>query len=148
MIDLKINSRHAPGDLVQAKEGEVSISLRVWGAPWVNVDEVRLVFSGERRIVFPVRAEEGSIDKFAQEIGATLTRDTYVCVEAMGGKTLFPVLQSPSETGLAEDGTLPYALTNPVFVDVDGNGRFDPLLPGKVLPKADSGGPNKKVSRY
>ena len=148
LIDLKINSRHAPGDLVQAKEGEVSISLRVWGAPWVNVDEVRLVFSGERRIVFPVRAEEGSIDKFAQEIGVTLTRDTYVCVEAMGGKTLFPVLQSPSETGLAEDGTLPYALTNPVFVDVDGNGRFDPLLPEKVLPKADSGGPNKKVSRY
>jgi hypothetical protein len=148
LIAFKVNSLSAPGDLVQAKGGRITLALRVWGAPWVEVDEVRLVFNGERRIIFPVRAEEGSIDKFTQEIGLTLTRDTYVCVEALGRKTLFPVLQSPSESGLPEDGTLPYALTNPVFVDVDGNGRFDPLLPGKVMPKADPGGANKKVSRY
>jgi hypothetical protein len=147
LIAFKVNSLYAPGDLVQAKGGQVVLSLRVWGAPWVEVDEVRLVFNGERRIVFPVRAKEGSIDKFTQEIGFTLARDTYVCVEALGRKTLFPVLQSPSETGLLEDGTLPYALTNPVFVDVDGNGRFDPLLPEKVLPKADPGEAYKKVSR-
>jgi hypothetical protein len=147
LIAFKVNSLYVPGDLVQAKGGQVVFSLRVWGAPWVDVDEVRLVFNGERRIIFPVRAKDGSIDKFTQEIGISLTRDTYVSVEAMGRKTLFPVLQSPSETGLLEDGTVPYALTNPVFVDVDGNGRFDPPLPERVLPKADPGGSNKKVSR-
>jgi len=148
LIAFKVNSLDTPGDLVQAKGGQVTISLRVWGAPWVDVDEVRLVFNGERQIIFPVRAKDGAIDKFDQAISVTLTRDTYVCVEALGRKTLFPVLQSPSETGLLEDGTLPYALTNPVFVDVDGNGRFDPPLPEKVRPATDPGGPNKKVSRY
>jgi hypothetical protein len=148
LIDFKVNSLYTPGDLVQAKGGQVTISLRVWGAPWVDVDQVRLVFNGERQIIFPVRAKDGAIDKFDQAISVTLTRDTYVCVEALGRKTLFPVLQSPSETGLLEDGTLPYALTNPVFVDVDGNGRFDPPLPEKVRPATDPGGPNKKVSRY
>jgi hypothetical protein len=147
LIAFKVNSLYAPGDLVQAKGGQVVFSLRVWGAPWVDVDEVRLVLNGERRIIFSVRAKDGSIDKFTQEFGVTLTRDTYVCVEAMGRKTLFPVLQSPSDTGSLEDGTVPYALTNPVFVDVDGNGRFDPPLPERVLPKADPGGSNKKVSR-
>jgi hypothetical protein len=147
LIAFKINALYVPGDLVQAKGGQVVFSLRVWGAPWVDVDEVRLVFNGERRIIFPVRNKGGLIDKFTQEIGVNLTEDTYVCVEAMGRKTLFPVLQRPSETGLPEDGTLPYALTNPVFVDVDGNGRFDPPLPEKILPTADPGGSNKKVSR-
>jgi hypothetical protein len=147
MIALKVNSLETPGGLVQAKEGRTNISLHVWGAPWVDVDEVRLVLNGERRIIFPVQAKEGSIDKLTQEIGVTLTRDTYVCVEALGRKTLFPVLQRPSESGLLEDGTLPYALTNPVFVDVDGNGRFDPPLTEKVLLKAVPGGPYKKVSR-
>jgi len=66
----------------------------------------------------------------------------------LGGRTLFPVLQSPSWSGKAEDGTLPYALTNPVFIDVDGNGRFDPPLGEKVLPKAGPADPDKKVSRY
>jgi hypothetical protein len=148
LIAFSVNAQPAPGDLVQAKGGKVDISLRVWGAPWVEVDEVRLVFNGERRIIFPVRNKGGLIEKFAQEIAVTLTKDTYVCVEAMGRKTLFPVLQRPSETGLLEDGNLPYALTNPVFVDVDGNGGFDPPLPEKVLPTADPGAPNKKVSRY
>jgi len=147
LIAFKVNSLNTPGDLVQAKGGQVTISLRVWGAPWVDVDEVRLVFNGERQIIFPVRAKDGAIDKFDQAISVTLTKDTYVCVEALGRKTLFPVLQSPSETGLLEDGTLPYALTNPVFVDVDGNGRFDPPLPEKVRPATDPGGSNKKVSR-
>jgi hypothetical protein len=114
----------------------------------VDVDEVRLVCNGERRFIFPVRNASGLVDKFVQEIGFNLTKDAYICVEAIGRKTLFPVLQSPSETGLFEDGTIPYALTNPVWIDVDGNGRFDPPFPGKVLPTADPGSPNKKVSRY
>ncbi len=148
MIGLKVDSLYVPGDLVTAKGRRVEISLRVWGAPWVDVEEVRLILNGKRQIIFPVQAGEGSVDKFAQEIGVPLTEDTYICVEAMGGKTLFPVLQRPSDSGRAEDGTLPYALTNPVFVDVDGNGRFDPPLPEKVLPIAGPADPDKKVSRY
>jgi len=148
MIGLTVDSLYAPGDLVTAKGRKVEISLRVWGAPWVDVKEVRLVLNGKRRIIFPVQTQEGSLDKFVQEITVPLTQDTYICAEALGGRTLFPVLQSPSESGRAEDGTLPYALTNPIFIDVDGNGRFDPPLLEKVLPKAGPADPDKKISRY
>jgi hypothetical protein len=148
LMALQLNSRYGPGDLAEVPAGQVDISLRVWGAPWVDVNEVRLIFNGERRIVFLVRAEGEAGDKLSQQIGLTLTRDTYICAEAMGGRTLFPALQRTSRTGSLEDGTVPYALTNPVFVDVDGNGRFDPPLPGKVLPTAERGGAHKNVSRY
>ncbi|MFZ2052885.1 MAG: CehA/McbA family metallohydrolase [Candidatus Aminicenantales bacterium] len=148
LIAFGANGHQAPGDLVEAKTGKVDISLRVWGAPWVDMEEVRLILNGERRIVFPVRPQDGAIDKFEQEIRISLTEDTSICVEAMGGKTLYPVLQSPSRTGSREAGTLPYALTNPIFVDVDGNGRFDPPLPEKVRPVAASGTAMKKISRY
>jgi hypothetical protein len=147
MIALKVDSLYGPGDLVPANGQRAEISIRVWGAPWVDVKEVRLVLNGKRQIIFPVQAGEASIDKFVREIGLSLTEDTYICVEALGGKTLFPVLQSASWSGKAEDGTLPYALTNPVFVDVDGNGRFDPPLPEKVLLNAGPADPDKKVSR-
>jgi hypothetical protein len=148
LISLRIDSAYEPGDLVAAKGRRVGISLRVWGAPWVDVNEVRLVLNGQRRIIFPVQAQEGSKEKFVQEIAVPLTQDTYICAEALGGRTLFPVLQSPSWSGEAEEATLPYALTNPIFVDVDGNGRFDPPLPQKVLPQAGPADPDKKVSRY
>ncbi len=147
LIAFEINGLQSPGDLVEAKTGKVDISLRVWGAPWVDVEEVRLVLNGERRIVFPVHSKEGTIDKFAQEIRVSLTKDTTVCVEAMGGKTLFPVLQSPSPSGSREDGILPYALTNPIFVDVDGNGRFDAPLLERVRPVAETDSESQKISR-
>jgi hypothetical protein len=48
-----------------------------------------------------------------------------------GKESLYPVTQTSSATN--EWGPiLPYALTNPVFVDVDQNGTFDPPL-GKEL---------------
>ncbi|MEW5900753.1 MAG: CehA/McbA family metallohydrolase [Acidobacteriota bacterium] len=148
VVALKVNGQFGPGDLTKAAGGKVAISLEVRSAPWVAVDEVRLVFNGKRRIIFPVQEEEEAIQKFAQEISLTLTADTYICLEALGKRTLFPVLQRASRTGSLKDGTLPYALTNPVFVDVDGNGRFDPPLPEKIRATAKPGNSNKKISRY
>jgi hypothetical protein len=84
---------------------------------------------------------------FEKEISLTLNRDTYICVEVLGKKTLFPVLQEPSSSGFLKNGTLPYALTNPVFVDVDGNAKFDPLFNRKIRPVAQPGEAAKKISR-
>ena len=55
--------------------------------------------------------------------------DSYLAAEVLGKRSLFPVHQSRARYGLHENAALPYALTNPVFVDVDGNGKFDPPFP-------------------
>jgi hypothetical protein len=84
---------------------------------------------------------------FEKEINLTLNKDTHICVEVLGKKTLFPVLQKASSSGLLKNGTLPYALTNPVFVDVDGNAKFDPLYNQKIRPIDRPGKAAKKISR-
>ena len=67
-----------------------------------------------------------------------LERDAFVLVEVVGNKSLYPVVQARS---LAPDGSLnevtPYALTNPVFIDVDGNGRYDAPLPRQIRSLPD-----------
>lgn len=52
-----------------------------------------------------------------------------VDIEVFGSGTLFPVVQRR----LRNAGPSPYALTNPIFVDVDGNGKFDSPLPKIML---------------
>jgi hypothetical protein len=63
-------------------------------------------------------------------------------VEVYSKRSLYPVHQRYSKTGLLEDAILPYAITNPVFIDVDGNGKFDPPQPGKIKLLSDI--PGKK----
>lgn len=147
LIEFRINGPSRPGDILEAKAGKVDIHLEVRSAPWVDVTEVRLILNGQRRIIFPVRAKETDILKFEQDISLTLKEDTSICVEAAGTKTLFPVLQQPSRTGRLENGTLPYALTNPVFIDVDANGKFDPPLPEKIRLTNEPAGSQQKISR-
>jgi hypothetical protein len=112
----------------------------------VAVDEVRVIINGERRIVFNITAKKDNIKKFVEEIGLSLKEDSYIAVEVLGKHSLFPVKQSRSGDGSLEKAALPYALTNPVFVDVDGNGRFDPPWPEK-LKLLDSLPVQKEISR-
>jgi len=147
LIAFQVNGREAMGDTVPAKAGKADILIEVWGAGWVDIDEVKIVMNGQRRIIFPLSFAGSPVRKFKQAISLTLNEDTYFCIEVLGGKTLFPVLQTPSRTGALQDGTLPYALTNPIFVDVDGNGRFDPPLVDKIRPVPGSGLSQKRITR-
>ena len=131
LVELKIEDKYIPGDSLKVSQGTLNVQIKVQSAPWISVDEVRLIINGERKIVFNVK-EERSLLKLKEEIGLTLKKDSYIALEALGKKSLFPVLQANSWSGLLWDTPLPYALTNPIFVDVDGNGKFDPITPGKI----------------
>ena len=74
----------------------------------------------------------GSIQRLIEDVRLELTDDAFIVVEVAGNGSLYPVVQVSSWSGLQEDAVTPYALTNPVFVDVDGNGRFDPPLPRNI----------------
>jgi hypothetical protein len=147
IVDLRVNGRSGPGDVCPAPAGRVDVRIGVRSAPWVAVDEVRLVVNGERRLIFPVNSPKREVAKFDEQISLTLPRDSFLCVEALGKETLFPVLQNSARSGSVQGGTLPFAITNPVFVDVDGNGKFDPPVGGKIRPVTEIASPGKKVPR-
>jgi hypothetical protein len=149
LIEFKVNNHYNSGDTLTATDGRVDVSIKAWSAPWIAVDEVRLIVNGERRIIFPVQTKKEVIQKFSlPPLGISLEEDSYIVVEILGKESLFPVLQRASRSGYSANAALPYALTNPVFVDVDGNGKFDPPLPEKLKPISDTGAPKKIISRY
>jgi predicted metal-dependent phosphoesterase TrpH len=117
ILDFRINDRYKPGDRFTTSNGKVDIRVKVECAPWISVDEVRIIVNGERKIVFPVEASEEAITKFDELISLDLEEDAFIVVEVFGEKSLYPVLQEANRG--YENASFPYALTNPIFVDVD-----------------------------
>ena len=147
---------------------EVVIQLRVQAAPWVDVDRIDLIANGQvidRVTVTPAAPEERV--RAAFNVSHRFERDTVLVAEAVGNTSLFPVvapyeqppvnvsdalkglLGSLDQTGLFADNdgvsapdliqdVTPYALTNPIWLDVDGDGTFDPPGndpgPGAAVP--------------
>lgn len=132
LVNLKVDGRHIPGDMFTVGDGKVDISVDVESAPWISVGEVRLIINGRRRIVFPVDGQSGPVLKFSGRISLPLEKDSYIAAEVLGNKSLFPVHQARARGGLRENATIAYGVTNPVFIDADGNGRFDPPLPKTI----------------
>jgi len=126
LVEFRINDTHAPGDPLIRVQGKTKILIRVQSPPWISVDEVRLIINGERKIIFSVKSEAESLIKFDEEIELKLREDAYLAVEVLGNRSLYPVLQKQAKEDRYHRANLPYALTNPVFIDVDGNGQFDP----------------------
>lgn len=146
LIDLRINEASL-GDTISIKPGLVNIKVKVWGAPWIKVDEVRLIFNGDRRIIFPIKEKAGSIVKFEEALAMEIKEDSAVVAEVIGRRSLFPVLQQPSDSGQIRDAVLPYALTNPIFIDTDGNGRYDHPWPENIEEVKTTASRGRIISR-
>ncbi|MBD3413346.1 MAG: hypothetical protein GF421_02820 [Candidatus Aminicenantes bacterium] len=132
IVDFKVNEEFIPGDTVTLKSGRVDVFLTIKAAPWVSTEKVRIIINGQRRVVLPLVEPTQEVQRYFGRISFDVTEDSYIAVEVLGHQTLYPVLQRPASDGIREYATLPYALTNPVFIDVNGNGRFDPPNPEQI----------------
>jgi hypothetical protein len=148
LVEFIVNNKYRSGDYFTCSSGQAEIWIKVQSAPWVAVDEVRLIVNGERKFTFPVKTAKEDPQKFTEQISLKLKKDSYIAVEVLGTKSLYPVLQQYSRKGILKEAVLPYALTNPVFIDVDGNGKFDPPQPGKIKLRSDIPEPKKLIQRY
>jgi hypothetical protein len=139
IVELTANGRHLPGDTVSAVEGEVDVHIDVRAAPWISVDEVRVMVNRQIARTLPVDAAPGSVQRLRRDVRLELADDAFIVVEVTGRGSLYPVVQERSRTGQLVDAVTPYALTNPVFVDADGNGQFDAPLPRVISPLPPGG---------
>ena len=109
------------GDLVAAERGRIRVDYAVDGAGFVPIDEVRVLVNGE--VVHAGPEREGALE-------LPLARDGFVTLEAGAPLDADPAQWIRAHPGLYTEAIAPgfvsAAFTNPVFVDVDGNGRFDP----------------------
>ncbi len=96
------------------------MDIEVDAAPWVSVDRVILYVNGKEAQRWQVPpSKEVARFRVRQEI--TLATDGYALVRVDGNELLAPVVGDRKTFGV-----YPLALTNPIFFDVNNNGRYDP----------------------
>ena len=140
IVEVSVDGRYRPGDSFSAPTGEVEVEIDVRAAPWIIVEEARVLVNGSVERFLGLVGEGRAGDSLRRKVKLKLERDAFIVVEVLGQTSLYPVVQATT-LGLDRESreAEPYALTNPVFVDVDGNGQFDaPLSPQiRSLPNAD-----------
>ena len=132
ILDLTVSGRYRPGDTVTAVNGIVEVEVDVWSAPWIEAGTVQIYINGVPQHAPAQPVPHPTATHLRAEVELQLDQDAFLVAEVRGTRDLFPVVQRRSAANGEETGVFPYALTNPVFVDVDGNGKFDAPLPNVI----------------
>ena len=107
------------GSTHTARDGSVMLHVNVQRAPWIPLDRVEIVANGKvLRTLSTLEAEEGTRHHWDIEVKAD--QDTWILVLATSDRRW--------ETPFSHFSS--FAFTNPIWVDFDGNGYFDPPNPG------------------
>lgn len=131
------------GQVLAPATSDVTLHITVQASNWIPVDEVRVIANGFTTLTFdttttPAVSRNPSVlspsprpvVRFDAAIPVTVTADTYFIVEA--GQKLSPPPTSPAFAGMLVPGFVSHAFTNPIFVDLLGDGFDPPGLPVMV----------------
>jgi hypothetical protein len=123
------------GDQVTSISGQVMIDITVDAPPWIDVDNVRLFVNGQ--VAWQQAVAAGTRPILHAHFPLTLpSGDAWIALAASGSKPLPTAL-----IGEHLGGTVtPFAITNAVFVDGDGDGAWRPAIaepdPGPIQPSS------------
>ena len=110
-----------PGETFKGGRGALSIGVRA--APWVPIGEVRVFVDGALALRKPLD-QSGELT-----VPLAFERDAFVTVEVEGKA------EAGSLYAQVAPGHTPFAFTNPIFVDADSDGHWQPPgLPRDGLP--------------
>jgi len=110
------------GQDLQASSGKVNVNVRVQCPNWFDVDTVFLLINGKVAEEFQFTRTDNAqqftddVVKFDQQLSVTLKEDSHIVV-VTGHQT-----ETLGDVAGPMGSQHPAALTNPVFVDVDGDG--------------------------
>ena len=116
------------GQDLRAPDGRVAVDVRVQCPNWFTIDCVFLLINGREKSDYSFNRDEhpqmftDQVVQFSQTINVQLDEDSHIIVVAGNRSTKLGDVMGPSG-----GDQYPAALTNPVFVDIDGNG-FKPNL--------------------
>jgi hypothetical protein len=131
---------YMPGDDMKAPGGKVTLQVKVQCPNWFDIDRVQVLVNGkaEPKLNFTRAANadlfrDGAV-KFDREIRVDLQADAHLIVVAAGEKLGLGRVMGPDH-----EKDMPIAVSNPIFVDVDGDGEFTPNHDtlGAPLPVAE-----------
>jgi hypothetical protein len=138
------------GGTLATRNGKVRLGITVLSPAWLPVEQVRVVVNGQVQNVFdattkprvrPVPTDfqsSGKTTRFTGSVRLTLPSDAWVTVEAGVALPDDPAVAPPSPeiVNTIEPGVVPFSSTNPIFVDVGGNGFSAPGLDAGIAAQA------------
>lgn len=107
------------GDTVAASGGSIAVHVRIRAASWVKLDALSLYVGDRIAVTRPLSGAD--VIRFDDDVSLEVGADTWIVARVDGSAPLPPFVGDGAKL-LA----LPLAVTNPVFVDVDGDGRCTP----------------------
>ncbi|HET8715620.1 MAG TPA: hypothetical protein VFM16_07340, partial [Holophagaceae bacterium] len=140
LLDVAVGTA-GPGATVSGTNPSVTLTVNVWSASWVPVDEVRVVVNGTVASTAPFGATPASngwtVDASdPRHWSRTFTvpmssltggKDGWIVVEAGVPLATTGAYAAGTPWNKVMKGIYPVAVTNPIFVDVDGGGYTAPL---------------------
>jgi hypothetical protein len=140
------------GQTLAPSTPDVILAIRVLAANWIPVEEVRVYANGFLAASFdattspkvqpapnnPRSQSKNKTRRFEAEIPFSLSADTWFVVEA--GTKLSPPPTPPPFVDMIVPGNEPIGFTNPIFVDLAGDGFDPPGLP--VMASAPKASPS------
>ncbi len=116
-------SRGTVGADIHAPSGECTLAVRVQCPNWFDIDRVQVLVSGRAPADLNFTRDktpqkfQGGVVKFDQKIPLQLKADEHIIVVAAGTTSTHGPVRGPDR---AKDK--PFAVSNPIYVDVDGGG--------------------------
>ena len=110
------------GSTVAIKHSYVDIKVRVLAASWDDVSEVLIFANGKEALRIPVQGRANTdVVRFDKQLRLPISHDVWLVVLVKGARAIALPRGEPARKPL-----LPMALTNPIWVDQDGDGRYSP----------------------
>jgi hypothetical protein len=108
-----------PGDLVDlSTETEARIHIRVQAPPWLPTARIR-IYADFDQVISTINLDPGDT--------AAVRYDQTIAIPLGGADAFFVVRVDPAGPGAPVIGTPTGSITNPLFVDADGDGAWTPL---------------------
>ena len=110
------------GELAATTGGKVTLSITVQAPKWVDLNKLMVIRGGKTGgdTVKTITLDSSTTSptnpamRYQGKVDVTAAKDTWVVVVAAGTKKLSPVV----------DGKQPFGVTNPIFIDADGDGKY------------------------
>lgn len=119
------------GDVVAAPTGKVALAVKVRAANWIATTKITVLGVGgavlATRTIPPAVASTSGV-RFDDVIPLELAGDGYAIVRVDGDRAMAP--------NVGDQGAFlvyPLAIANPIWIDVDGDGKVTPAKPWRQL---------------
>ena len=120
VVDFRVNGQPS-GSLVNADDGRVQVNVRIQTPVWIYVNRVKIVLNGdviETRELDPMVRPDGRLRWPTVRAVVEVTHDSWIHVIVEGDESLDPIVCG------ADRPILPLAVTNPVWVEHEIDGRW------------------------